>query len=73
MLLDVVFMANTSRMEVQVRLGENRNFSEYKMFEVYLGASSGAFISPNAHAIVTILTGTGMMFEEVVLICMCNA
>ena len=58
MSLDVVFRANTSRMEVQVPLGENRTFE--KNFEVSLGASLGAFISPNAHASVTILPIAGI-------------
>ena len=63
MSLDVRFRANTSRMEVQVPLGENRTFTEEKIFEVHLGASLGAFISENAYANVTIVNTGSCMYR----------
>ena len=53
--MDIVFPAGTNSMVVSVPFTADDIFHEEdKVFEVYLGASPGVFISPIAYANVTI-------------------
>ena len=54
--MDVVFPPQVTSVDVEVPLGLDDIFpGEDKVFEVYLGATPGVFVSPTAHTIVTII------------------
>ena len=54
--MDILFPSQQESVVVEVELAEDDIFPEDdKVFEVYIGATPGAFVSPNAHVNVTIL------------------
>ena len=56
--MDVFFPAQVASVDVEVPLRQDDIFpGEDKVFEVYLGASPGVFVSPIAYTNVTIING----------------
>ena len=54
--MDVLFPAQVASVNVEVPLGLGDTFpGEDRVFEVYLGATPGVFVSPTAYTTVTII------------------
>ena len=60
--MDVFFPPQVTSVDVEVPLGLDDIFpGEDKVFEVYLGASPGVFVSPTAYTNVTIINSESIV------------